>query len=118
MKAYTLHFTAIDDRFCRAELPEELRELFGREVIATIGRDRSLRLYSEEEWSGGMERIRRMTEEEVKRLRPFFSLAELCYDGGDVITLSDRLLSYAGIEADAVLEIGDDMWSLRRCEEG
>lgn len=118
MKTYTLHFTAADDRVCRAELPEELRELLGREVIATIGRDRSLRLYSEEEWGGMMERIRRMTEEEVKRLRPFFSLAELCYDGGDVITLSDRLLSYAGIEADAVLEISDDMWSLRRCGEG
>lgn len=118
MKTCTLHFTAAGDDVFRTEIPEELRDLFGREVIATIGRDRSLRLYSEEEWSGMMERIRRMTEEEVKRLRPFFSLAELCYDGGDVITLSDRLLSYAGIEADAVLEIGDDMWSLRRCCEG
>ena len=115
MKAYTLHFTAADDGVYRVELPEELRELFGRKVMATLGKERSLLLCSEKEWSGILERIRQLREDEVKRLRPFFSLAELCYDGGDAITLSDRLLSYTGIETDAVLEICDDGWFLRRC---
>lgn len=46
--------------------------------------------------------------------RPFFALAELCYSGGDAITLHDTLRCHAGIETDAVLEIGDDEWLLRR----
>ena len=47
-------------------------------------------------------------------LRTLFALAELCYSGGDAITLSGTLLCHARIETDAVLETGDDGWLLRR----
>ena len=34
-----------------------------------------------------MAQLKRLTEDKVKMLRPLFALAELCYSGGDAITL-------------------------------
>ena len=114
MKAYTLHFTETDGGSWCAVIPAELQKLLGRQVTATLWKDRSIRLYTEDEWVDVMTHIERLTEGEAKRLRPFFALAELCYSGGDAITLHDTLRCHAGIETDAVLEIGDDEWLLRR----
>ncbi len=70
--------------------------------------------YTEDEWADVMDQLKRLTEDKVKMLRPLFALAELCYIGGDAITLPGTLLCHARIETDAVLETGDDGWLLRR----
>ena len=113
MKAYTLHFTETDGGSWCAVIPAELQELLGRQVTATLWKDHSIRLYTEDEWADVMAQLKRLTEDKVTMLRPLFALAELCYSGGDAITLPGTLLCHARIETDAVLETGDDGWLLR-----
>ena len=98
----------------RLAMPAKLREALGQRFYVTIGRDFSLAVYSDNQWSQMEDKFNQLPYAKGCVLRPLFANAVCCEpDGQGRILLSQELREYAKIKKEvAVLGVGSrvEIW--------
>ena len=115
MERIRLSFFPVDNNnevFC-AEVP---KGLFSEGMVLALGRDHTLMLYDEDKWDSFLERIKTLSPENAKVLKPVLAFSVPCYNCGDTaVKVSKTMLDYAGIKSEALLEqLEDGHFILRR----
>lgn len=105
----------------RLFIPASLRKELGQTFHVTVGQDHCLSVYSDESWAAFMERLKALSYNEIKRLRPLFAYAADCEpDSQGRILLPVKLREYAGLTRDVVV-IGSfdraEIWDAQRWTE-
>lgn len=113
MTSSNLHFFLTEGGIWCAEIPAALRSRWTSSMVAIFWKNRSIRICYKQDFMQFSERVQAAGPEYEKRLRVVFRYAHDCYDGG-LLSLSEELLHYAGITADAVLWENDGVWFLIR----
>lgn len=105
----------------RMAFPTKLRERIGVSFIITIGLDRCLYVFSEEEWESFTEKLRTLTGEKARSAKLFIVRAcPVEPDKQGRILIPQQLREYAGLEHDVtVLGVINraEIWDSKRFAE-
>lgn len=105
----------------RMAFPTKLRERIGVSFIITIGLDRCLYVFSEEEWENFTEKLRTLTGEKARSAKLFIVRAcPVEPDKQGRILIPQQLREYAGLEHDVtVLGVINraEIWDSKRFAE-
>ena len=114
---YLLFFSSDSTGNWCATLDDDIRKYLPPQMIATIGYNRSIRLFEKSKWDGKQESFQEAISMGMASLQVFLKYAVDCYMGGCKMVLSDVLMQYAGISNIALLKQDNDTWSITRYED-
>ena len=124
-KEYIVPVIKASDSMSAVILPIEVTSLLGEKAIACAGADYTIRLFTEKQWGGFIDKLRGRPFEEIKLFRLFFSFStEVFFEHtpqGERIYLPAKLLDYAKIACDeqteAKLFFNEDTWYITALEQ-
>lgn len=102
--SYELSVSHDKDGSVEIRLTREVAAFFGnKEIMLCIGPGHTLRLYREDAWLRWLEKLRELSEKQIKMFRPLITSMEvITASENGVIPIGPRLAAYAGMTGNKV----------------